>query len=78
MSIFLIPEGLGAVGMAFPGADSKGSAFLVGILKIIIKLMTDLCLLSPFPGNCKQCQDKIFLPWSHLPLTYTTVCLTLL
>lgn len=40
MSIFLIPEGLGAVGMPCPGTDNKGSAFLVGILKII-KLMTN-------------------------------------
>ena len=78
MGIFLIPEGLGAMGMACPGADNKGSTFLVGILKIIMKLMTDLCLLSPFTGNCKQCQDKTFLPRSCLPLTNATVCLTLL
>lgn len=68
----------GGMGMACPGADNKGSTFLVGILKIIMKLMTDLCLLSPFTGNCKQCQDKTFLPRSCLPLTYATVCLTLL
>ena len=41
MSFFLIPEGLGAVGMPCPGTDNKRSAFLVGILKIIIKLMTN-------------------------------------